>query len=1234
MSSLNQLAGLHVSLEEYQKSEPLLIQSLALAKELKDLEGENSALTYLAMIYTVQYKPDKLTEIYLRQQQIAREGNDLFGEARALGSFGHIYNNQNRFEDAIDALQQALKIDQSLDINKLDPEARIYTLSSQLLTLSGLSSAYLQLGNSEKALEFAQRAVTQAQKLAKPELEVDTLLQLASLYSNGISNDAKAIESAQSALTIARKINNPPRESKALQQLSSSYIRLGNYADALKLAQQSLQIAQQYKDVALENETLEVFRNIYRAQGNSAKALEIDQQRWAKVQKSKNWLYAGLTLNSLSESYLAVGDTTKAIKTANQVFNFSPEKNYPAVAVIAWLNLSNAYQARGEAQQGIAVAQKSLELSRKTRSLIGQLAAVAPIARINQSLGDYQNVVASLEPYLSKARQLKNPVYESQLLASLGSAQASLGNYQNGKAMVEQALKIARDLKNPALESDALNSLGEITKDLSDYPKALSLHQQSLTIAQSLTSPPKMIAPQINLGNVYNELGDYAKSRTYYEQAIATAKQLKNRRSEGVVLLNLSNIAFKQGKPQNSITYAQKALAIFQSLRDLPLQTLANRAIALGYGELGNDAKSIESAQSTLAFAQKVKNPVFEKSALSLLASLHSKFGRNEQAIDAYQRAIALQTDNPNDNAYLYAGLARIYADRNQPQLAIVFYKQAVNSIQTVRRNIEGLPPQLQASFLQNTIDLGSTKTSDIYRKFADVLLSQGQVLEAQQVLELLKIQEIRDFDRTTRAKISSTGELISLDPTEEAIIKKYGSYLSLIEKARSCQTSSPQCSEITALRNQAQKEFDNTIETLKAELAKRQEIDKQSFLNPRGNLSGKAATLLDRQPDRAILYSLVTDDRIWLILATADAPLRTFEIKVSRKELSTTVEEFRGLMEQCQKPGYVCSQTDTQAIKQVSRKLYSWLFPQELQKELPLDKIKHLMFSLDRNIRYIPMSALFDGKSYLVEKYAISTITTADRPENQPFPSTAQKTSVLAMGASKFPDGLRELHNVETELNAIVKSTSQDRVGVYPGLKYFNSDFNKTNLQNSLLGRNVLHLASRGVFNLNIPSESYIALGNSDQLKISQIKDLLLSGVDLVVLSACQTALGGRERGNEEGVEIASLGAAFLENNRAKSVLASLWNVDDISTSLLMQQLYQNLAKNTPQAPVTRAQALQQAQLQFIQGKTTIADGNRLRASIRIKEISRPANSNSNHTPDFTHPYYWSPFVLMGSGF
>jgi CHAT domain-containing protein len=214
--------------------------------------------------------------------------------------------------------------------------------------------------------------------------------------------------------------------------------------------------------------------------------------------------------------------------------------------------------------------------------------------------------------------------------------------------------------------------------------------------------------------------------------------------------------------------------------------------------------------------------------------------------------------------------------------------------------------------------------------------------------------------------------------------------------------------------------------------------------------------------------------------------------------------------------------------------------------------------------------------------------------------------------------------------LDAIVKQHPSSDRGIYPGQTFLNHAFNLPTLQDNLPGHQILHIATHGQFIPGRPDESFLVLGTGEQLKIPDIRTLQdLANIHLVVLSACETALGGPDR---DGLEIAGISYYFL-NAGAKSVMATLWLVNDTSTSLLMQRFYRNLANGTAQHPITKAQALRQAQLSLLRGEHSIAtDTDQRGLGVESRPETQPSIVGSTRS-NFTHPYYWAPFVLIGNG-
>jgi len=277
------------------------------------------------------------------------------------------------------------------------------------------------------------------------------------------------------------------------------------------------------------------------------------------------------------------------------------------------------------------------------------------------------------------------------------------------------------------------------------------------------------------------------------------------------------------------------------------------------------------------------------------------------------------------------------------------------------------------------------------------------------------------------------------------------------------------------------------------------------------------------------------------------------------------------------------------------------------IKPALSAEDIHQLVLVPDDILRYVPFAALHDGEHYLVELYALSFATPAVAasagPDSRPLRAAA------AFGVSHTPDGKMILPNVPIELHRVVRSSPADRYGALPGVILLDRGFTRASTARVLAsGYPVVHIASHFVFRPGSLADSYLLLGDGTHLTLDVIKGaaLPLRGVEMLTLSACDTAIGEL---SADGREIESF-AALAQQQGVRSVLAALWAVPDLSTSIVMAKFYGALATGRD-SPDARAEALREAQLLLLRGPAS-ADG------------------GTSRSP-YADPYFWSAFTLLG---
>lgn len=290
------------------------------------------------------------------------------------------------------------------------------------------------------------------------------------------------------------------------------------------------------------------------------------------------------------------------------------------------------------------------------------------------------------------------------------------------------------------------------------------------------------------------------------------------------------------------------------------------------------------------------------------------------------------------------------------------------------------------------------------------------------------------------------------------------------------------------------------------------------------------------------------------------------------------------------------------------AQKLYQVLIA-PIERDLRSRGIQNLVFILDTGIRSLPLAALHDGRRYLVEKYSVGLMPALSLTDTRY--TNIRTAQVLAAGASEFAEQ-SPLPAVSVELSVIAESPWQ-------GETLLNEAFTLDNLINQRQQRpfGIIHLATHAAFTRGSVSDSYIQLWDT-KLRLDQLRELgwnIDPAVELAVLSACETAIGN------ENAELGFAGMAAQAG--VKSVLASLWLVSDEGTLGLMSEFYQHLKK----API-RAEALRRAQLAMLKGQIKL-QGRRLLWSGGSIPLP-PEMQLSNR--DFTDPYFWSGFTMVGS--
>mgnify|MGYP001145779798 CR=1 FL=1 len=828
--------------------------------------------------------------------------------------------------------------------------------------------------------------------------------------------------------------------------------------------------------------------------------------------------------------------------------------------------------------------------------------------------GDYSAAIGSFQ----SARSLiagsdntdsDNTDIEGEILYGLGEAYFYSQQYAEAIPVLEAAIAFYSPTPVLNLETaDYLDILISLStwlayshQSLSHFGSALVYYQQLSGPTVTARLPPSTLAALLtNKGTVEAEIGQYETATTTLQQAAELNHQLSESIAEANAIAALGWIVERQDRLDDAIAYYQSAIALYQQA-DEPIREiriLNNLGIVhLKQNDLSSAESTLNQAQTRLSqqtdISESLPENLRERAILlDSFGSLYQAQGNIEQAWSAYRQALALSLTNADKVGEIDSliNLGKLMEAQSQPSLAIFFYKQAIAQIETIRADLRSLSQTVQQRY--------TLTVEDIYRNLADLLLRQDRVPEALHILELLKLQEVKAYLNTDSASTYSTdADSTDADSTDADSTDADSTDADSTDPAPPI----PPASESSALNTPAEATLAATLTPLPADLSltaftqRPEALALQDSSAPQPPTAANSTTFqlatieslqaaLKAQPVKtAALYPLILKDRLEIILITADGIPSHYTTQVLETELSQTIHQFQNKLK-----------TDVLDPAAEAQQLYTWLI-QPLEATLAEQNIESLIYLPDGVLRYVPIAVLHDGHHWLTEKYQSYNITAA-AIDDLTAPTSQAALTVLA-GALTDESPAYDVQVGQASYRYDGLPAAREEIGnllkVIPTTALINQDFTPSNTLNAVQDHPIVHFATHANFLPGQPESSFILFGDGSTVNMRDIGRWRLPNVDLVVFSACQTAVSVEGDGKE------LLGLGFqIQQTGAGAAIATLWSVDDTATAAFMNQFYIALSKGS-----TKAQALRQAQIDLIDSQS------------------------------FQHPYDWAAFILIGNG-
>jgi len=435
-------------------------------------------------------------------------------------------------------------------------------------------------------------------------------------------------------------------------------------------------------------------------------------------------------------------------------------------------NLGSVYQFLGNYSNALDYYQQSLTIARDIGDRAGEAATLSSIGVVNRLLRNYRDALDYYQQSLAIARDVGDCIREGITLNNLGSVYQSLGNYRDALDYYQQSLAIARDVGDRVGEGIILSNIGVVYGLLGNYRNALDYYQRSLGVRRDIGDRAGEAQTLNNIGNIYQVLGNYRDALGSYQQSLIIVRNIGDRRSEAQTLGSIGIVSELLGDYRNALDYYQQSLSITRNIGDLQGEANSLNNLASVYESLGRYSEALHNSQrALLEINQTIRHDIDEVSE-SVNVEIIARSIEDSPQI-AYQEVVTLFTEEigpAESTALLLNSLGILHEEQGENELAIIFLKASVNTREDIRERLRNFPQGIQRSYIE--------KVSESYRLLANLLLEQDRIPEAQQVLDLLKVEELREFTNTTRA--TWTGSELEYTDPEQTVIDAHGSLIAL----------------------------------------------------------------------------------------------------------------------------------------------------------------------------------------------------------------------------------------------------------------------------------------------------------------------------------------------------------------------------------------------------------------------------------------------------------------------
>ena len=1081
------------------------------------------------------------------------------------------------YEQAAELLKQALQ-----ETSNKDVEAEI---CGELADLLFLMDSY------DTSLCYGQKCLSLSKEADRKDLEALAYSCVGSAYSN-LGDLRRGLECHMKSLDANSTTGDQRQKWKCLHNLGTTFTDLGDHANATKYFKESLTVATEIGNKIAIAESHGGLGIVFYKTGQYPESIFHNEKHLALAKEAHKKRSQARACGNLGNVFLSKGDYIRARALYQEQLEISKETGDRSTEGNALGALGNVYHCRGLTRRAIESYEAQLSIANRLNDKAAQAIAIGRIGRAQHSLGQNREAQKNLEKLLQLSKEIGDKTNEGFAYGFLGNTHRSLGNYEEAIIMQKKFLEISKSIGDKAAEGLANAYLGSIYYSLGDFEKALKHHQINLAINKELANKGGEGRSVEKVGNIYFELGNYNKAIECYESSLSIAIAIKDKPLEGASYANLGNAFQALGMYSEAVVIYEKAVPYAKEVGDKRMEGQMLGNLGTAYNRIGDHQSELQCHLRHLKLCEDLEEKQGEATAHGNIGMVNYRMENFKEAIYHNEKQISISRSIGEIDGEMVGclNLGKVYWKLDKLPEAIKCQKEAL----CFAERMKSLDKMSSCHY-----DLGVSYSKLKEFEMACSHLEQCTELyaEVRQLLFEKDRYKISLSDVQASAYRLYTRCLLQQDKDEEALL--------VTERARSAALADmmvvsyglhdPQNGKREVLSGGSMREVVSLV-------------GGQVFYYALSGTGKENLFLWNLQSNSAPKFvGEVTDWKSLLDEALVEIHIKGNPARCEDRSLPSRenrrIRQNQEIDQEVEKVDEdLLSCLPTKRINPTDRssalgKLYDLLFC----CKSPDQEATDLIIAPDAELHKIPFAALRDENNQtLAEKHRIRVLPSLtimkaifDCPANY----HNQKGAVIVgdpdvgsvfLKATQETVPITRLEHAYKEAEEIARM-----VGVNPLL---GEEATKARFLEKLRTAALVHIAAHGdsetgeIAFAPPPKKRKLLLDEEDVfLTMAEVQKAKVRA-KLVVLSCCHSAEGPIRSEGVIGMARAFLGAG------ARSVLGTLWAIDDNATLEFMRNFYQHL-----------------------------------KLGEKASEAVYQATAALRRSEEFQSPYYWAPFVLIG---